>query len=123
MYYERLPKYTYDMECGHVFASTVPSEADDCGLHWFYCRSCKTYEAVLHEELGEGRPLASTGRRLGHGEYARRVDAAIHADRTSDYYRRVWDGASVEEVARWLGVSKRTVQKVAADLGVYDPCL
>ncbi len=119
-YLDGVPKYTYDLPCGHAFFSRTVSEPDDDDLHWFYCRSCNQYSAVPSDDLVGGRPMYASGRRLGHHQLSVLNDAAILRDRVAAYYRTVWNSQSLDEVSRTLGIGRIQVARVAVDLGVYE---
>jgi hypothetical protein len=124
MFYEELPAYTYTLPCGHDFRSLTPSEPDDGdGLHWFVCDRHDeiTWYGVEDRLLIVEPPRCPvTGRKLGDGELARRVDNAIRADRVATYYRAVWNTRTAKQVATATGVNHKLAERVAARLGVYS---
>jgi hypothetical protein len=120
MYLERVSPYVYELPCGHDFRSFTRSLADDEeGRHHFYCVPCRFPFSIAPLDLIECRPRSPRGALLGDGEVARRVDSAIKADRVAAYYRLVWDDMTQDDVSAATGVSVSTVERVAADLGVY----
>jgi hypothetical protein len=92
------------------------------GMHWFWCRQCRTYAALRPSEAValETPPMHPSGMRMSDGQLAVRIDAAIVKDRIAAYYRSHWDGVSVRELSERLSVSERHVKAVALDLGVYE---
>lgn len=122
-YLDGLPAYNYELPCGHHFRSFTRSHADDRdGAHWFWCRVCRKYAALWEAEAraAETPPLHPSGGRMSDNQLVVRITAAIVKDRIAAAYRVYWDGVSVRELAARLKVSKRQVEAVALDLGIYQ---
>jgi hypothetical protein len=123
-YLDGLPAYSYELPCGHDFRSLtrcMPEEPGD-GMVWFWCRQCGTYSALRPSEAldAETPPLHPSGMRMSDKQLGVRIDAATVKDRIARVYRSLWDGVTVRELAKHLGVSERQVKAVALDLGVYE---
>lgn len=124
-YVDDVPKYVYELPCGHRCESSTRSDPDDLdGLHWFCCRRHvePVWAGISPDDLSEYRPLKPSGRmRFGDGELAKQYDAGIACDRVREYYRAYWNTGTLDEVSEALGVARNLVKRVALQLGVYEP--
>lgn len=122
-YLDEVPKYVYELPCGHECHSQTPSVADDeDGQHWFCCRRHDepVWMGVEPSALVELPPRHAAGMRMSDNQLCVRHDAATEKERVREYYRAHWNAVSVRDVVRALKVSQRHVEAVSADLGVYD---
>lgn len=122
-YLDGLPAYRYELPCGHWFRSLTRSEPDDeSGCHSFYCRPCATFVAIPDHLISHAYypPTHPSGMVMSDNQLVVRINAAIIKDRVAALYRTFWNTISVREAADMLGVSRRHVEAVAIDLGVYE---
>lgn len=117
MYVELIKPYEYTLDCGMVFRSHTPSVGDDEGLHHFPCRRCKVWHEYKVEQMQELKRSPASARDLRHVE---KLDKAILKDRIVQDLRAAWDEGTYKEIAERHGSSLRTVERIAAELGVSD---